>query len=629
VDFFSELAMQLAELQGDKRVIISIPIWGWTGDGKTCALLTALHYSDLIEHGFNLALVNRIEAGKLGQQVEEYKGYDLAAIAASTSQSFLALSEDFFDKRKWPRGTDNATPYLFKLNGRSRPLGYLFFPDLQGGSFREEDEVAQAVLEHAHGCVILVNPELFVAKTTDGKRYKDSTIGRIFECASRNIPACILITKSDRRTVQHKESDDVRNQLTMLIDGHTELEAKIFQVSVIRDEEPSSSEGRSAHGGTTTHDENPLPPADTRKPDNLIRAFGWVISKALKKSNEEIKQTIPPFHLRQAGESRHNISLNPIAELRALGEYSNSPGRILLVGAPIDGNHKLIFATRLGELSILDFNIDSDAPPGPQPVGVLEGWTAEKDNISELVAHEIAGELLAGHRSGNINYLWCGSKGGLIRRLHLPSVVSSWTPISSKRVAAVDSSGRIHVFTLENSQWNPTAFLADFISPSSAMLCSSIDQGRRILISNGIQVESILILPDGRFGERAIPRLNIANDTQHQTINSLGLFAGLSDNKILFVSVADKQHVLGEMNSSMNWPFAIAQNASSIAFVTSNMQLLAGRVTADGVTLTEPKYSPTLPELPSGMAWTPDGSLLIVSYDAGMWAAFRPVGLGK
>lgn len=149
------------------------------------------------------------------------------------------------------------------------------------------------------------------------------------------------------------------------------------------------------------------------------------------------------------------------------------------------------------------------------------------------------------------------------------------------------------------------------------------------MISNGMQVESILILPDGRFGDRAIPRLNISNDTERQTINSLGIFAGISANNILVTSLADRQHVLGEMNTSMNWPFAIAQNAASIAFVAPNMQLQAGRVTADGVTLSELKYSPTLPELPSGMAWTPDGSLLVVSYYAGTWAAFRPVGLGK
>lgn len=117
-----------------KARLLTIPTWGWTGDGKTCALLAALFHLEAPEHGVGLALVD--DPGELDEVIEStdaFQGLSLAEVARSTRARVPRLLQKFVDECTWPPGTDEPTPYLFRVRGRRSTLGYAFMPDIQGG----------------------------------------------------------------------------------------------------------------------------------------------------------------------------------------------------------------------------------------------------------------------------------------------------------------------------------------------------------------------------------------------------------------------------------------------------------------------------------------------------------------
>jgi hypothetical protein len=77
--FLDKISDQLNERhEPDKHVLLNVPIWGWTGDGKTCALLTAVHFSDPAQHPLSFALItNTDELVSLESSNEDYKGLNL------------------------------------------------------------------------------------------------------------------------------------------------------------------------------------------------------------------------------------------------------------------------------------------------------------------------------------------------------------------------------------------------------------------------------------------------------------------------------------------------------------------------------------------------------------------------
>src|ERR1700694_6042407 len=130
-DFFDQIKEQLRNRPTtDKNVLLNIPIWGWTGDGKTCALLTLIHYCDPAQHPLGFALVtNALELQALENATDEYKGLNLASIASSTIERLRSLSELFIDNDDWPPGTDEPSAYVLAIRNIAATLGYVIFPD--------------------------------------------------------------------------------------------------------------------------------------------------------------------------------------------------------------------------------------------------------------------------------------------------------------------------------------------------------------------------------------------------------------------------------------------------------------------------------------------------------------------
>jgi hypothetical protein len=60
--FLEKISEQLkARRERNKNVLLNIPAWGWTGDGKTCALLTAIHFCDPAQHPLGFALITNTD----------------------------------------------------------------------------------------------------------------------------------------------------------------------------------------------------------------------------------------------------------------------------------------------------------------------------------------------------------------------------------------------------------------------------------------------------------------------------------------------------------------------------------------------------------------------------------------
>src|SRR5690606_19122120 len=112
-EFFAKVKVDAQSLTADPSVLLNIPVWGWQYSGKTCAILTAVHYCQAQMHGIGLARVKDMsDLNEMASKFEAYRGLQLATLAEATSTRLSELSELFFVDLEWPPGTDSPMHYL-------------------------------------------------------------------------------------------------------------------------------------------------------------------------------------------------------------------------------------------------------------------------------------------------------------------------------------------------------------------------------------------------------------------------------------------------------------------------------------------------------------------------------------
>lgn len=419
--FLEQISEQLkARREHNKHILLNIPIWGWTGDGKTCALLTAIHFCDPAQHPLGFALItNTDELVSLESSVEDYKGLNLLSTALATTDRLRKLSGFFIDGNDWPPGTDEPSSYILAIRNVTSTLGYVLFPDLKGGSYRELDDAARNVLRKAHAAILLVNPKMYQAQTTDGKRYRDEILNSLHEFSEADVPVCVMITKADLYQGQDAVADGTYKQLTILIDRQESLHALLCRVSVI--------------GPGQTQAGDPPPAAADRRPDNMVKAWTWVVAQALCRSVEDIRKLLPLVNVRGIGNQSADLKLQTIPELRQIGDFSGSPGRVLCATNDDPRARAFTFLSDQGEL------LETIIEPGPQPqfkaVGNIPDW-----DRADVCSYYITGELLIGPRS-KCNFIWQGTKGGQLTKVPLPYEMASWVPMTPRRILGIDAAG--------------------------------------------------------------------------------------------------------------------------------------------------------------------------------------------
>ena len=390
-EFLNKVSEQLrGRRETSEHVLLNIPIWGWTGDGKTCAVLTAVHFCDSSQHPLSFSFItNTDELVALENSAEEYAGLNLVGTAVSSTERMRGLAERFIDNNDWPPGTDEPTPYILAVRNVAGTLGYVLFPDLKGGSYRELDAAARNVLQGAHAATLLVNPETYIKKTTDGKRYRDEILATLHRFSAAQVPVCVMITKADLYPGPDQAADETHKQLTILIDQQKSLQALLCRVSVI--------------GPAGSQDSKALPGADDRSPDTMIKAWIWVVTQALCRPIVDIRKQVPLVNLGRVGPHAVELGLQTIPELRQIGDFSGSPGRVLCASSDDPRSYAFTFLSEEGEL--LETKFETGVQPRFQVVGSLPDW----DQV-DVRSYYLGGEFLIGQPSG-CNFIWQGTKG--------------------------------------------------------------------------------------------------------------------------------------------------------------------------------------------------------------------------
>jgi len=606
-DFLNKVHEQLENRrEASEHVLLNIPIWGWTGDGKTCALLTAVHFCDPVEHPLGFALItNTDELVSLESSTEDYKGLNLVGTALSTTERLRGLADRFIDNNDWPPGTDEPSPYILAIRSITDTLGYVLFPDLKGGSYRELDDAARNVLQRAHAAILLVNPKTYTSKTTDGKRYRDEILARLHRFSQSDVPVCVMITKADLYPGQDQAADETHRQLTMLIDRQKSLQALLCRVSVI--------------GHDKSQDGSPLPGAIDRHPDTMVKAWIWVAAQALCRSVEDIRKHLPLVNLSRNGNQSVDLKLRTIPELRQIGDFSGSPGRILCASNDDPRSKAFTFLSDKGEL--LETTFESGGHPQFKAVGNILDW-----DQTDVSCYYIGGEFMIGKRS-SCNFIWQGTKGGELTKVPFPYEMESWVAMTSRRILSVDASGRLHSMSYASGRWSQTDFIDAFISPTSYLTCAFVERSSYVLVFNGESVEGVSVGADGQLGKRVAPGYAISFDTPRSVTNRLGLCLALNSSGVGKLSGLEKAIDIGPVNDEADAPIALAANASVIAAATPDLQLVALSVSGAQVTQTATSHSPQIDASPQSMVWALDGDLLAVSFEDQTWRLYRPFGL--
>ncbi len=606
-EFLSKISEQLGTRhESSKHVLLNIPIWGWTGDGKTCALLTAVHFCDPAQHPLGFALItNTDELVSLESSAEEYKGLNLVGTAVSTTERLRGLAEQFIDSNDWPPGTDAPSPYILAIRNVTATLGYVLFPDLKGGSYRELDDAARSVLQRAHAAILLVNAETYHKNTTDGKRYRDEILARLHEFGQANVPVCVMITKADLYQGQDQAADETHKQLTMLIDRQESLQALLCRVSVIGPD-------RSPNG-------NPLPGAVDRHPDAMVKAWIWVVAQALCRSVEDIRKHLPVVNVGRIVNQPVDLNFRTIPELRQIGDFSGSPGRVLCASNDAPRSRAFTFLSEKGEL--LETVFESGVQPQFTTVGSIPEWDG-----AEAHCYYISGEFLVGRPSG-CNFIWQGTKGGQLTKAPFPFEMASWAPMTPRRILAIDSSGRLHSLGYVGGRWTQTDFIENFISPTPFLTCAFVERSSHALVFNGETAEGVAVGADGELGKRVATGYAIRFDTTRTMTNRLGLCLALSTSGVGRLSGPEKAIEIGPVMTDAEEPVALAPSSSIVAATTPDLRMIALSVVGSQITVTAPSHSPELHSNPQSMTWADDGGLLAVSFGDKTWRVYRPFGL--
>lgn len=606
-EFLDEISKQLGKRhEPSKHVLLNIPIWGWTGDGKTCALLTAVHFCDPTQHPLSFSLItNTDELVSLENSTEDYKGLNLVGTAVSTTERLRGLAEHFIDSNDWPPGTDEPSPYILAIRNVTATLGYVLFPDLKGGSYRELDDAARNVLQRAHAAILLVNPETYHKTTTDGKRYRDEILSTLHEFSQAEVPVCVMITKADLYQGQDQAADETHKQLTMLIDQQRSLQALLCRVSVI--------------GPDKSSDGNPLPGAVDRHPDTMIKAWIWVVSQALCRPVEDIRKHLPLVNLGRIGNQSVDLKFRTIPELRQIGDFSGSPGRVMCASNDDPRSKAFTFLSEKGELLETVFEV------GVQPQFKAVGNVPEWDQ-ADVRCYYIGGEFLIGRQS-SCNFIWQGTKGGELMKAPFPFEMASWVPMTPRRILSIDTAGRLHSLSYAGGRWTQTDFIETFISPTPFLTCAFVDRSSYVLVFNGETVEGVAVGTDGELGKRVSPGYINKFDSARTTTNRLGLCLALSASGVGRLSGPEKAIEIGPVMADAAEPFALAGSACIIAATKPDLRMVALSVVGTQVTATATSHSPQLHASPQSMTWAHDGDLLAVSFEDKTWRVYRPFGL--
>lgn len=648
------LGNELSGLQFDGIPLLSIAIWGWPGDGKTTSLLTALHYSDVMANLLGLTLVRERDELDVLAALPRFSDLGLSHVAETSNQRLTDLLERFIGESKWPDGTDVGKSYLVRVESAEKTLAFAVASDLPGGSYADNDPVAQRVIENAHAIMVMVSPQQWLAGDLDASAYQNMVRYRIRRCAERRIPASVLVAQSD---VSRPAAKKVANSLTELVKRlESETPLEIFQVSVLDDEREwpqATGPGR---------DEAVPVPAKERDPQALVDAWTWTLIKALSAAAGTPDTRVPVIDIEQLSMSTAIGDVETMLELRRVGDFSGLSGTVLFPMGGTTSTCSFLVLRDTGTLAEITLNADGTIPRVSNlgevdAAGALltelstvsEGETAggEEERKAEeeegkqgdddeaepqlawrssrFVGGVFRGELVVGHRK-KPEKIWTGALADLVRPLSLSTEVSAWTPISPDLIAGVDDAGRLHLLGRKKDAWVQVDWIPDFVPPGDETVCAYFPPRRILFASNGQESDAVIVR-DRKFGERVAPPVKLTYDDSTSVVaGRIGsVMLSNPDELELRLAVAGlgqtamaKGAILGALGMA---------NPGLMAWVSNDLRLHVGVSRVGGPRLSTTKLSPKLPSVPVAMDWAVGDGFLALDLGDGTWQLYRALGL--
>ncbi len=615
-DIIDESRQILREVAVDALadVVVSIPIWGWWGDGKTTTLLTLLGACDETRHGITIRLLNDTdELADLETKHQEYRELSLVEVANSTRADLQEKLVQFMDECLWPVGTDAPTPYVFGLSGVMSDLGFLYMPDLPGGSFQGAEEAAKAVLSRAHGAIILVDPERYLSGGAEGKNYKDEVHTRLRKCYRAKIPTAILITKADRDSMR-PSADETFSALSILIKHYPEKLFHLASVSVI-----GLGLDRSADDDGRTPQ---LPPPRERSPEHLIGAFLWLLARIFEKqSSQQLRTKIPAVRMKRLNAATFRTSRKTIPEFRSLGQFSGLSGLVKCCLPKVAGRERMLVGTVEG-LVELSFVVDSGVSHSQANLGF---WELGEVDPSELDVYYCDGRVFAGRRR-NAGSIWRGQLGDDLTEEHFPLDLVAWAPVTADRVVGIGPSRRLHSFVLKAGEWGISSFVPNFITGNGEYVQLWVSPRKdEVLAFSGQDVVGVR-LSTSSFDERIAENGKFVFDEDTCIVNRVGMAASIDSDGKLHVYQDGTTAQVATTNFIDRDVMALANSRPTIAYMAEQNKLRGARFidqTIQEVIASGDDFSGEL----ESICWTHNDKYIVTSFENGAWGLWEAVGV--
>jgi hypothetical protein len=603
----SSIRSRLEAIEDGARTVICIPVWGWTGHGKTCALLTATQHAQVEKHGLTYAIVKDTRGLEQLEATEaKYKGLGLANAARVTREKVRELYELFFSECQWPHGTETPTAYLFEVRSAQGTAGYVVFPDIRGGSYQELDATALTAIDGAHGCILVLDAKKYAEVSPSATEYRDDVLRLMQSCNERSIPLLLIIAKSDTLLGSNSGPlDETRKRLSQLTNGF-KTPPTIVAASALNEDKPVDTKA-------------PLPAGD-RHVDTLVTAWVSMTLAALSRSREELLAVRPPTNL-QAPAMPQAIAGKKRRELRRIRELSDGPGRLVYIDGQAPNLAFLFLDSATSKLHEATVDLRADA--------YKFGMTVE---ISDWKEEAAAAPLCAVVRSGTVflgaryetDAIWIGARGQDLQRTPFPSPMISWCPVAGERLVGIDSQGKLHSLRLVDSKWHTHDYIESFATPSAITTVGVLQDGRHVLCLTGAASQGVVLDASGNYAERLDLDVKLTYNKLGARVNELGFSAAVTQPNALHVALQGAMVSAGTIADSSE--IAIARTAPVVAWTSPEKGLIGGILHDKQFAVTGADLAPEVVGELSGICWSSDGSILGSSYKDGRWAWYRALG---
>ncbi|WP_157595334.1 hypothetical protein [Plesiocystis pacifica] len=601
--------------------LLNIPTWGYQGSGKTCSILTAIHFCDIAKHGVSLAVPN---SSKKIRALEEnnpaYKVLGLVPLAETTRTVLSEHNELFVSQCRWPPGTDAPSSYLLEARSVSGKLGYILLPDIMGGSYEKSDSVANNALEASDAVMLLVDPYRYQVQDHQGKNYRDHVVSMIHESVENDTPLCVMLTKYD--ACESGIVDDVHKQLAFYLDGQESdgdrFEYEIFRVSVISD----TGAADSSQGQAKPLER--LPPIAERSPDSLVRAWVWTLHQALTKSEDASDvRSLPQVDLGTVTNGVVPLEASAVPEFRLAREKRGAPGRVLC-SIPVTGESRFVCVS--DDLSRL-IEVSVDRRTHEQVVESTVTINGMAPGEERVTAAAFGRNVFCGPQHTEI--LWLGSRFQGLSPVELPLKVSAWVPVSETILVGVASDGSLYSFGLNRDKWDVKDYAKGFVGESEHFACAMLVDQTGVLVHDGSSFVGIKVDAHGRLGHRfrVAKEMEMPDTYVELAVNGSGYVLVEQTNDRLYFGDEGAPFDLGKVHAEAPCTFALSETRPMLLWVDEEGMLRLGVVGGSGVKISPEWSSAELSGLPSGMCWDYDGEFAMVTFDNGQWAWGRHYGL--